>query len=230
MIAAVALTLRLSATPSIGIRTAVTPAPRHVSSSPRASLPRTIAMDPRRSASVYSTGASTTVATGRIARSASHRWAVDASVIASGTENTVPRLARIAFGFHGSVVGSATMTASTPAPSAERMTAPRLPGFSNASSTATSGSGGSRDPTASNDVSGVLATASSPSLRSPNPIRPMSSAVTSTTAAPVAVAPANASRASVPADSTPSCATNSSVIWTPAATARAIFRAPSMSI
>src|SRR5690349_23826215 len=47
----------------------------------------------------------------------------------------VPREARTALGLKGSVRGSARMTASTPAPSALRSTAPRFPGFSTASRT-----------------------------------------------------------------------------------------------
>ena len=55
---------------------------------------------------------------------------------------TVPALARIAFGLNRSVRGEAAMTASAPAPSALRSTAPRLPGFSTPSRTTTSGSAG----------------------------------------------------------------------------------------
>src|SRR5665647_2975414 len=49
---------------------------------------------------------------------------------ATGTENTVPLLARTRLGFPQSVTGSAATTASTPAASAVRNIAPRLPGFS----------------------------------------------------------------------------------------------------
>ena len=52
----------------------------------------------------------------------------------------VPSDARIAFGLNRSVRGSAAITASAPAPSAERRIAPRLPGFSTPSMTTTSGS------------------------------------------------------------------------------------------
>ena len=45
----------------------------------------------------------------------------------------VPALARMAFGLNRSVRGEAAITASAPAPSAERRIAPRLPGFSTAS-------------------------------------------------------------------------------------------------
>ena len=51
----------------------------------------------------------------------------------------VPSDARIAFGLNRSVRGSAAITASAPAPSAVRSTAPRLPGFSTPSTTTTSG-------------------------------------------------------------------------------------------
>ena len=50
----------------------------------------------------------------------------------------------MAFGLNRSVRGSAAITASAPAASAVRSTAPRLPGFSTPSSTTTSGSSGSR--------------------------------------------------------------------------------------
>ena len=85
---------------------------------------------------------------------------------ASGTVKTVPALARIAFGLNRSVRGDAAMTASAPAPSALRITAPTLPGFSTASITTTSGSGGSSRPARSSD--GIRATATTPSERSPN--------------------------------------------------------------
>lgn len=49
---------------------------------------------------------------------------------ATGTEKTVPLLARTTFGLPQSVTGSAAITAATPAASAVRSIAPRLPGFS----------------------------------------------------------------------------------------------------
>ena len=58
---------------------------------------------------------------------------------ATGTENTVPLLARTTFGFAQSVTGSAAITAVTPAASAVRRIAPRLPGFSTPSQISTSG-------------------------------------------------------------------------------------------
>src|SRR5664280_1200792 len=49
---------------------------------------------------------------------------------ATGTEKTVPLLARTRLGLLQSVTGSTATTASTPAASAVRNIAPRLPGFS----------------------------------------------------------------------------------------------------
>ena len=72
----------------------------------------------------------------------------------SGMLKIVPALARMAFGLNRSVRGEAAITASAPAPSAERRIAPRLPGFSTASTTTTMGDAGS---------------ASSPSSRSGHP-------------------------------------------------------------
>ena len=142
--AAVTETLRLSATPSIGSETAVTPAPVQASVSPSASEPRTSATGPRRSASVYGRSAPTRAA--NIADPAAREPGPDRGRLpaATGTANTVPSEARIAFGLNRSVRGSATTTASAPAASAERRTAPRLPGFSTPSSTTTSGSGAAR--------------------------------------------------------------------------------------
>ena len=62
------------------------------------------------------------------------------------------------------------MTASAPAPSALRRTAPRLPGFSTPSMTTTSASGGSAGSSRSRSVGGMRATATRPSARSPNAI------------------------------------------------------------
>ncbi len=50
--------------------------------------------------------------------------------LATGTANSVPLLARTTLGLPQSVTGSAATTASTPAASAVRSIAPRLPGFS----------------------------------------------------------------------------------------------------
>ena len=58
---------------------------------------------------------------------------------ATGTENTVPLLARTRLGLPQSVTGSAAMTASAPAASAVRSIAPRLPGFSTPWHSSTSG-------------------------------------------------------------------------------------------
>ena len=91
--------------------------------------------------------------------------ASSAGAAASGTRKMVPALARIAFGLNRSVRGEAATSASAPAPSAERSTAPMLPGFSTPSMTATSGSGGSAS--RPSERSGIRTTASSPSARSP---------------------------------------------------------------
>ena len=57
----------------------------------------------------------------------------------TGIAKIAPRLARIALGLYKSDWLSARTTASTPAPSALRRTAPTFPGFSMPSSTAISG-------------------------------------------------------------------------------------------
>ena len=62
-----------------------------------------------------------------------------AAAAAIGTANTVPLLARTTFGLPQSATGEAAITASTPAASAVRSMAPRLPGFSTASQTSTTG-------------------------------------------------------------------------------------------
>ena len=78
----------------------------------------------------------------------------------------VPSEARIAFGLNRSVRGSATITASAPAASADRSTAPRLPGFSTAlERRRRAGPAGGRS--AASDWSGIATTATSPSARSP---------------------------------------------------------------
>ena len=56
-----------------------------------------------------------------------------------GTLKIARRLARTTFGFHRSTRGSHTRRASTPAASAVRRIAPRLPGFSTDSATITRG-------------------------------------------------------------------------------------------
>ena len=81
--------------------------------------------------------------------------------VATGTEKTVALLARMTLGLPQSATADAAMTASTPAASAVRTMAPRLPGFSIASQTSTSGlalSGMS-----SSGRSGLATTASQPS-------------------------------------------------------------------
>src|SRR6516164_4766573 len=100
-----------------------------------------MAVGPDRSASVITTSPS-----GAAATTASDRSAVQASTSAvgaeaTGTEKTVPLLARTTFGFPQSVTGSAAITAATPAASAVRRIAPRLPGFSTPSQISTSGLG-----------------------------------------------------------------------------------------
>src|SRR5262249_14308583 len=83
---------------------------------------------------------------GAAATRASDRPAIHASTSAevaeaTGTEKTVPLLARTTFGLPQSVTGSAAITAAAPAASAVRRIAPRLPGFSTLSQTSTSGRG-----------------------------------------------------------------------------------------
>ena len=82
------------------------------------------------------------VATSRMPLSRNHSSTSRVVAVATGTENTVPLLARTTLGLPQSVTGSAATTAATPAASAVRSMAPRLPGFSMPSQTRTSGSGG----------------------------------------------------------------------------------------
>ena len=96
--------------------------------------------------------------------SAIHRMVLSVVETASGTVNRQPSEARTTLGLNGSVVGSATITASTPAASAVRSMVPRLPGFSIPSITSRSGSG--RSLIRSRPVSNWGATAKSPSGRS----------------------------------------------------------------
>ena len=137
---------------------------------PSVSAPRAIATAPVRTASLYVRSASTRAATIRISRSRSQSMTADVGPLATGTANTVPTLARIAFGLNRSVRGEAATTASTPAPSALRSAAPRFPGFSTASRTRTSGSAGRTRSASSNE--GTRTTARTPSARSPNASRP----------------------------------------------------------
>ena len=132
-------TFRESARPNIGMRTRVSARASQSAGRPPASEPTTIAVGPDRSASVSSTSPS-----GAAAISASDRAAIQARTSAedaeaTGTEKTVPLLARTTFGLPQSVAGSAAITAATPAASAVRRIAPRLPGFSTPSQTKTSG-------------------------------------------------------------------------------------------
>ncbi len=138
----------------------------------------------------------------------------------------MPALARITFGLARSVRGEAAMTASTPAPSAVRRTAPALPGFSTASTTITSGSSGSVR--SSSRRRGARMTASRPSARSPNAILPKAASVVVVTGMPAAARASRAARASSPARR--GSWTNASTTSTPASSARRTSRAPSTSV
>ena len=97
---------------------------------------------PVRSASVCSVSVSGVVATRRMPASRSQASVSPSVALATGTENTVPLDPRTTLGLPQSVTGSTAMTASTPAASAVRSMAPRLPGFSRPSQTSSSGAGG----------------------------------------------------------------------------------------
>src|SRR5689334_7841572 len=89
--------------------------------------------------SVYSFSAEGVAASTRILLDLSQVSAFDDSTSTVGTVNTAPLLARTTLGFHKSTRGSQTSKASTCAASAVRKIAPKLPGFSTASATITSG-------------------------------------------------------------------------------------------
>ena len=74
--------------------------------------------------------------------SLSHSMASAELASATGTEKSVPMLALTTFGLLMSVHWSQTITALTPAASAERNIVPRLPGFSMDSATTTRGASG----------------------------------------------------------------------------------------
>ncbi len=137
--AADAETLSESARPNIGMRSRASARSSHAAGSPRASEPTAIAVGPDRSASVSSTSPSGAAATRASPRSSSQANTSSVVAEATGTEKTVPLLARTTFGFAQSVTGSAAITAATPAASAVRRIAPRLPGFSTPSQISTSG-------------------------------------------------------------------------------------------
>ena len=88
------------------MRTGSTRGSSQVDRSPSASLPRTSAIGPRRSASVYRRSASTRAATTRIDRSASQSSSSTDGAAATGRAKIVPRLARIAFGYQFQTVAS----------------------------------------------------------------------------------------------------------------------------
>ena len=100
-------------------------------------------------------------------RSLSQATTSSVGAAASGTVKTVPALARMTFGLNRSVRGDAAITASAPAPSALRRTAPTLPGFSTRSRTTMRGSDGRCCSRSARAVDGIRATATSPSARSP---------------------------------------------------------------
>ena len=159
-------TLRLSATPSIGRRTGVTPSPDQASVRPAASLPSTIATRAPEVRVGVGGGAVDACGHDPHARRAQPVRTAALDPAATGTAKIVPSDARIAFGLNRSVRGSAAMTASAPAPSALRSTAPRLPGFSTPSTTTTSGSAGSATGRRAR-CPGCATTATTPSARSP---------------------------------------------------------------
>ena len=128
-------TLSEFARPTIGIRTRwVAPSSADMVS-PVFSAPTAIATGPARSTCVCSTSVCGVVATSVTPRPARKSSTSGIDAEATGTENTVPLEARTTFGLPQSVTGSAAITASTPAASAVRRMAPRLPGFSRCSAT-----------------------------------------------------------------------------------------------
>ena len=82
------------------------------------------------SASVYNRSASGVAAMVRMAWCLIHERTESASACATGTEKTVPKLARTTFGLNTSVPEPQTTTPSTPAASADLYIVPRFPGFS----------------------------------------------------------------------------------------------------
>ena len=128
---------------------------------PRDSEPTAIAVGPVRSAAVSGTSPSGAAATRASECSSSQANTSAVPAEATGTENTVPLLARTTLGFAQSVTGSAAITAVTPAASAVRRIAPRLPGFSTPSQISTSGLAPGRSAARLADTAG--STASQPS-------------------------------------------------------------------
>ena len=138
--AAVTETLRLSATPRH--RDADRPRCRRPSRHRSGRGPRLRGRGrrpPDRSTSVYGRDASTRAARIRIARPAARRGPRPSARPRAASRRRCPALARITFGLDRSVRGEAAITASAPAPSALRRTAPTLPGFSTPSMTTRSG-------------------------------------------------------------------------------------------
>ena len=118
------------------------------------------------------------------------------------------------------------MSASAPAPSALRSTAPTFPGFSTPSTTITSGSSG-RVRSASRRL-GARTTATRPSARSPKASFANAVSVVVVTGTRAAASRSSAARASSPASN--GSQTNASTTSTPASSARRSSRAPSTSV
>ena len=209
----------------MGMRTGVTSSPAHASLRPAGSAPTTMATAPVQVDAVVVDGR---LHPGRddgdVAAARRKARASAAEQAASGRLKMVPRLARMALGFQRSETGSATMTASTPAPSAERNSAPRLPGFSTRSTTATSGRSGEGQP---REI-GRRALEARPRCHRRAPHRPAGPAapgVVSTTSAPAA--PSRGSRAGRPRRAAVGRDPGLDERSRPASRARPISRAPS---
>jgi hypothetical protein len=127
--------------PYIGMTTVASACSTHGSVTPVLSAPMTSASAPVRSTSASVDRPRGVVTTTRTPRSRSQGSTAEVGAEATGTANTVPLLARTTLGLPKSVTGAALTSAATPAASAVRSIAPRLPGFSIASATRTSGSG-----------------------------------------------------------------------------------------
>jgi hypothetical protein len=162
------------------------------------------------------------VATIRISRARSQASACSVFAVTQGSLKTAPTDPRIASRWKTSVRGSATRSASTPAAHAVRAIAPRFPGRSTATATATSGSpDGTNAPRA---VEGRRTTASRPSGR--RSVRLANAAAPSSrTWAPDRSAATTRSASRLPTSR--SGATYSSSTAAPEATAACTERAPS---
>lgn len=140
MAAAVA-TLRESDRPACGMKTRASADLSHSVPRPSFSEPMTIATEPLASTSQSGCAPSGVVASVRTFFSLSQAMVSADEATATGMEKAAPCEARITLGLKRSVTGSQTSKASQPAESAVRRSAPRLPGFSTASTTSNSGLG-----------------------------------------------------------------------------------------